>query len=489
MRRLVILFCISLITLKGFCALQIEVGTQNEEVVGVEKVEEQKTDEEQVDKENIEEEKVEGEETEEEEANEEKLEEQKVEEEKKDSALIFKKYLGLINTLVRERDSLRSVATPGTPNAYYYQILTLPALYNSPLHQMMGQTDTSCADPQMQRLFASRKALSELYTQAPWLITQTENDIRSQASIRSDVNEKLQNSDKLADKVVDSKLTPDMNDPIEVITRRPNFWHISGNTSLQFVQNYFTDNWRWGGETNFTGNFDLTLRANYNDQRKFNWNNTVNIQLGFQTTSSDKNRTFRPSSNLLRYTTDAGYKAWKTLYYSLQVILQTQIAPNYHSNSDKLHSKILSPLESTIAPGMKWEFAFGKKKQFSGRVNVAPLAMKSLFVYDDELVTNFGLPKDTNSKHTFGPNVTMNTNWQVCKQISWSTRVYWMSNFEYNILEWENTINFSVTKYITAQMYLYPRFDNSSERFRDISRFNTYFMFKEYLSLGLKYSF
>lgn len=406
-----------------------------------------------------------------------------------DSSQILRNYLQAIETLAKERDSLNASTVASVPNAYYYQLLSQPTLYSSSLHQSLGQTDTSVPDLQLQRIFASRKMLSSLYAAEPWLVTQTEGDILGQVGIRSDVNERLQTSDKLADKVAAATLAPTLDAPVEVITRRPKFWKISGETSLQFVQNYFSDNWYKGGETNFTGNLDVTLRANYNDQRKITWENTLDAQLGFQTTSTDEKRIFRPNHNLLRYTANAGYKAWKNLYYSLQVILQTQIAPNYKSNTDEVISKFLSPLEVTIAPGMKYEIAWGHKKQFTGQLNVAPLAMKILHVADDDLVTNFGIDEGKNHSITFGPNITLNTRWQICKQISWSNRMYWMTNFEYNIWEWENTIEFEITKLITSKLYLYPRFDNSNESYREMSRFNTYLMFKEWFSLGLTYKF
>ena len=407
-----------------------------------------------------------------------------------DTSQLMKGYLHLLDNLTRERDSLNNVASTPTPNAYYYQVLSQPTLLSSPLHQMLSGTDLLSPDLQLQRIYASRKMLSMLYTRAPQLVTQTESDVMGQTAIRSDVNEVIKTSDKLADKVETATLAPKVDDAVEVITRRPNFWKISGNSSLQFTQNYLSDNWYKGGETNFTGNFAVTLRANYNDQRKISWENTLDAQLGFQTTETDKNRTFRPSSNLLRYSTNAGYKAWKSLYYSLQVILQTQIAPNYQKNSDKVVSKIFSPLEVTIAPGMKYEIAWGKKKQFTGTLNVAPLAMKVVYVGDDDLVTNYGIEAGKNQKTTFGPNVTLNTKWQICKQIAWTSRVYWMTNYDYDILEWENTVNFSVTKLITAQLYIYPRYDDSNKNYRSGENHDgTYLMFKEWFSLGLAYSF
>jgi len=354
---------------------------------------------------------------------------------------------------------------------------------------MMGQTNTSSQDLQLQRLFESRKMLSMLYIEAPWLVTQTESDIMAQTAIRSDVHDMLQSSDKLSDKVAAATLAPNMDEPVEVITRRPNFWKFSGSSALQFMQSWFSDNWYQGGEKNYMCNLDITLHANYDDQRKIKWENTLDIQLGFQTTESDKNRTFRPNHNLLRYTFNGGYKAWKNWYYSLQVILKTQIAPTYQKNSDKITSEFLSPLEVTVAPGMKYEIKWGKKKKFTGQLNVAPLAMHIIYVKDDDLVKNYGIEEGKNQKTTFGPNITLNTNWPITKQINWRSRMYWMSNFDYNIWEWENTIDFNVSKLITTTLYLYPRFDNSNEKYKDNSRFNTYMMFKEWLSIGLKYNF
>ena len=412
-------------------------------------------------------------------------------EEQADSARLLNSYMQAIETLARERDSLSRVSVAATPNAYYFQLLSTPTLYGSPLHQMMSGAEPAGADLQLQRLYSVRKMLSSFYTKAPQLVRQTEGDIEGQPAIRGDVHDMLvAPADRLADKVADATLALKMDDPVEIVTRRPNFWKLSGNASLQFSQNYFSENWYKGGESNYAGIAMLTLRANYDDKRKIKWENTLDAQLGFQTTESDEKRKFRPTNNLLRYTTNAGYKAWRNLYYSLQVILQTQIAPNYKKNTDDVTSKIFSPLEVTVAPGMKWEITAGSKKQLTGTLNVAPLAMKVIYVHDEDLVKNYGIDKGKHQKTTFGPNITLDTRWQICKQILWASRIYWMSNFEYNIWEWENTVEFSVTKLITTKLYLYPRFDNSNEKYRSGEKHDgTYMMFKEWVSLGLSYIF
>ena len=406
-----------------------------------------------------------------------------------DTSLVLRSYLLALDSLAAERDSLPDIPDPSALNAYYYQLLSRPALYAAPLHQALQGTDTFPTDHQMQRIYASRKMLARLYAGAPQLVTQTESDILGQAAIRSDINDKLHSSDKLADKVAAASLLPEVDGAVEVITRRPNFWKFSGSTSLQFLQSYFSDNWYQGGETNFTGNLDITLQANYNDQRKVTWENRLDIQFGFQTTKSDEKRSFRPNHNLLRYTTNAGLKAWKNLYYSLQMEMKTQLAPNYQKNTDNITSEFLSPLEITVGPGMKYEIAWGKKKRFTGVFYLAPLAMNVTYVGNDDLVRNYGIDEGKNQRTTFGPYATLDTHWQICKQIKWDSRMKWMSNYDYNIWEWENTINFTITKLITSKLYLYPRFDNSNDRYRDISRFNTFMMFKEWLSLGLTYNF
>ena len=52
-------------------------------------------------------------------------------------------------------------------------------------------------------------------------------------------------------------------------------------------------------------------------------------------------------------------------------------------------------------------------------------------------------------------------------------------------MEWENTISLQVSKYISANIFLYPRFDDSTKRNDDLG----YFQFNEYSSLGFAYSF
>ena len=52
-------------------------------------------------------------------------------------------------------------------------------------------------------------------------------------------------------------------------------------------------------------------------------------------------------------------------------------------------------------------------------------------------------------------------------------------------MEWENLFTFQVSKFISANLFLYPRFDDSEKRHNSMG----YFQFLEYSSLGIAYSF
>ena len=406
---------------------------------------------------------------------------------KVDTLSIVSSYLQKLQRLVEQRDSVSVLATTPAPNAYFYQILSVPTLYSSPLHQMMSNTDTLYKDKQLQTLYSINQMLAKLYASNPELVQQTEDNIKSQGQFRDDINEKINAKDKLSEKVGEAALSATFDENIQVVTRRPNFWKFSGNTSLQFSQSHFSANWHKGGEDNFAGNFYLTLHANYNNQRKFKWNNTFELQMGAQTAPSDNNRTFRPTANKIKYTTNIGYKAYKSLDYSMLVVMETQPLPNYYANTDNLQSKFFSPMTLSVGPGLAYSFQWGKKKRFTGNLNVAFVAYHLKYVGKDELVTKHGLEEGKHASHTFGPSATLNTTYKICNQVVWTSKIDWRSNYHYTRIDWYNQINFTVTKLITAMLIVNPILDDSSIRYRNEN--GKYIMLNENLSIGLSYSF
>lgn len=63
--------------------------------------------------------------------------------------------------------------------------------------------------------------------------------------------------------------------------------------------------------------------------------------------------------------------------------------------------------------------------------------------------------------------------------------MYWISNYEYTNIEWENTFDFTINKYLSATLFAYPKFDDSNKSYEGD---NGYIMMQEWFSLGLNYN-
>ncbi len=53
-----------------------------------------------------------------------------------------------------------------------------------------------------------------------------------------------------------------------------------GDYYLQFLQNYVSDNWYKGGESNYSMLGSVTMQANYNNKQKVKWENKLEMRLG-----------------------------------------------------------------------------------------------------------------------------------------------------------------------------------------------------------------
>lgn len=397
---------------------------------------------------------------------------------------IRRAYMARIEKMALRRDSIAATSALVELDAYYYRLILPPTLYKRAVHGVLTTRDSSFIDHKTQRIHAIHYALTRAYVDYPWLVQQTEDELSNVGTIRNDItNQSIQNSGKLAEKLVETSLPADMVDTVVVQTRRPNFWKMAGNGSLNFSQNYSSDN--WGGTENYAGTSTLNLSANFNKNGKIVWNNSLAARLGFQNAKGDSRRAFRPTDNSLRINTNIGYQAWKKLYYSTNVEMSTKIVPQYNSGTDVCNSDFMSPFDMNIGVGLNYQVNIMKK--FTGTLTMNPISYTMRYVERERLATNFGVRPGHQSYHRWGPSVKLTANWPIAKNISWNTRVSWFSDLGYTSFEWENTIRFQLSKYINAQFYFYPRYaDNST---RNKNKNGRYFMFKETLSMGMNYSF
>lgn len=373
------------------------------------------------------------------------------------------------------------------PDAYSLRMMLPPTFYSSSVLQQFSAVETDIyADQHLLHMYMVNDAFANMYVNNPALVVQTDDEVEKAGTLRDDVHTSLTTETKLTDKVVNVDLGAEMNEGVELVTRKPNFWKFSGSGSLQFSQNYFSDNWYQGGENYYSFLSLLTLNANYDNKQNIQWENRLEARLGFQTTGkSETHHAMKPTDNLLRLTTKLGYKAYKTLYYTTQVQAYTQLVPLYDSNSDNIRTNFLSPLNLTVSVGLDYKFATQNNK-FRGNVYLAPCSYNMRYVGNIDLATKHGIQAGHHAYHNFGPSITINAYWQILKNLSWNARMYWISNFSYTNIEWENTFNLTINKYLSARLFVYPKFDDSSAKYR--SEDGSFFMVKEMLSVGFNYN-
>ncbi|MCM1108080.1 MAG: DUF3078 domain-containing protein [Clostridium sp.] len=408
-------------------------------------------------------------------------------------------YVSALDESVRRYDSLKNVAIEEnylTP--YHFRMFAPPTLYQSPLRQTMDIAWTPFAAQESQDglsesvqqdsvlmwtdFFNAR--LMDVYTRQPQLITLTERELSQVDDIREELIQPIRNKVKLAEKTVDVDLGADV-DAVDLVVKKPNFWKFSGSGSLQFSQSYFSDNWYKGGEDNYTMLGLVTLELKYNNKQRIQWENKLEMKLGFQTMKSDEEHKLKTNEDLLRLTSKLGYQASKHWFYTTEVQASTQFYPSYQSNSKKVQSDFMSPFYLSVSVGMDYKLNL---KRFNLSAYLAPVAYKLSYVDRADLASRFGMKPFHVTKIDFGPNITVNYKWNICKNVQWDSRAYWFSNLKLTTIEWENTFSFTINKYLASKLFLYPRLDDSSKKYWS-EDMEGYFMFREWFSLGLNYSF
>lgn len=271
--------------------------------------------------------------------------------------------------------------------------------------------------------------------------------------------------------------------PVDIVVLKPNFWTFSGDYSLQMIQNYLTDNWYQGGESNYSMLGAVTLTANYNNKQKVKWDNMLELKYGMQTSKSDSIHKVHSTEDMIRYTGKLGLQATKKWYYTFQLIAQTQFARHYKANSDELQSDFGSPFNLNASVGMDYDVCW-LKKRITGSIHLAPLAYNFKYVGRVGLAGRNGIDEGHHAMNDFGSQITVNLDWKLSDNMSWKTRLYWYTTYKRTEAEWENTFSFQFNRYLATKIFLYPRFDDANDRDDKMG----YWMFKEYVSFGFSYT-
>ncbi|MBQ9356136.1 MAG: DUF3078 domain-containing protein [Prevotella sp.] len=365
----------------------------------------------------------------------------------------------------------------------YYRLFAPLTFY----HSVAGSQLSIASDNEDEVSQAIDDALMHVYLTRPDLVEVTESEQQQSGELRQDIIEQPATVETI-DIVALAEPIPAMPEaePVQVVVEKPKFWTRKGDGYLQFMQNYVSGNWYKGGESYYSAVGSLTLEANYDNKAKWKWENKLEMKLGFQTSRTDTVHKFKTNEDLFRYTGKVGLQAANNWYYTLQMLAYTQFARGFKANKPQTFSDLMSPFNFNVGLGMDYKVnAMGGK--LTGTINMSPIAVNYRYVDRTSLAKSFGVKTDrhTHSLTDFGSQVTASLEWKMNDVVTWKSRLYAFTSYHRAELEWENTFALRVSRYISANLFLFPRFDDSNVWDDDLG----YWQFKEYSSIGFSYSF
>jgi len=266
-------------------------------------------------------------------------------------------------------------------------------------------------------------------------------------------------------------------------------WLHTFDGSLQFSQAYVSPNWYQGGNSNL----NMIVNALYNVQLnpKFHPNvifeTTVSYKLGLNNAPEDSLHKYNISEDLFQINTKFGLKAARRWYYSITAQFKTQLLNSYKVNSEEMIAAFLSPAELNVGVGLTYSYENPRKTvQFSA--SIAPLS------YNLKTCTNpnlnpetFGIDPGKTTKSEYGSSAEVTFRWKIGYNITYFTRLFTFTNYEYLQADWEHTIDFAINRFMSARIFGHLRYDSQAPVVEDTSWHR--WQFKEILSIGFSYKF
>lgn len=388
---------------------------------------------------------------------------------------LYERYIDSLQTM---RQNLANVQTSSI-KADYAPLFLPTTFYKGVSHRIFSyaKTDSISLTSQLD------EALLNIYLHRPDLVRTTESQLDNIGPALEVNNAIKPKNQELTEIVAPKTAEPEYVDAnIEIY--KPNFWNYSGDYYLQFLQNYVSNNWYKGGESNYSMVGSVTLQANYNNKQKVKWDNKLEMKLGFQTSESDQLHKLKTSEDMLRYTGKIGFQATKKWYYTAQLIAYTQFMKGYKNNDPFVYSDFINPLNVNLSVGMDYEVSWFNKR-LTGNIHLAPAAYNFKYVSRLDLSKRYGLKEGNHTLHDIGSECTIDLLWKMSDMIKWRTRLYGYTTYRRGEIDWENTFTFQFNRYISSNLFIFPRFDDGAERDGKYG----YWQLKEYASLGFSYSF
>ncbi len=265
-------------------------------------------------------------------------------------------------------------------------------------------------------------------------------------------------------------------------------WLHTTTDGIQFSQAYISPNWYQGGNSYLAllFNFYWNVKLNQVYHPNLMFESTLSYKLALNSVKDEYHK-YSISQDLFQYNLKTGFKAFRSWFYSFNLQFKTQFLNNYESNSDIRKAGFLSPAELTAGLGMTYNRNFRNDKlKFSA--SIAPITYNLKTCIDPKIdPVQYGIEAGHKVANQIGSSAELTLDWDLMSNINWKARVFAFTDYSYFMGDWENTLTFTINRFLSTQIYTHLRFDSSSE-LRPGSKWK-HWMLKEILSFGLTYTF
>jgi hypothetical protein len=271
------------------------------------------------------------------------------------------------------------------------------------------------------------------------------------------------------------------------------YWRSAFESTIQFSQNYVSPNWHKGGSSNlnlFTKNY---LKYDYSKD-KVQFTNEIEIKASIYNAPNDTIHDYKIGDDILRLHSNVGYKAFDNWFYTFDAEFKTQLFSNYQENTQLKQAALFSPYTLNMGIGMKYDLSKAFKirnRNLKLSANLAPVSYTYMRSLDKEIdLGRHGFRKnaETGEYNTtlsrFGSTIRIDMTMNFNRNISWQSRFYYFTTYEFSQFEFENTLVLAITRHFSTRIYAHLRYDDSVTKKEDI---NSYFQLNELLSFGFNY--
>ena len=393
-----------------------------------------------------------------------------------------------IDAIVKEANEIDSDYEEEKSNHVYSRMFSIPVLYDAVINKACAggeaedESDSELLAMDEKRSAVIDRLLLDMYCTHPEKIVMTEEELLQEMSLAGVTTDK-----KPALEMANARVNIPENvaGGMKTTVVKPNYWTTSGSIAMNFTQNYISDNWYQGGESNKTMICEFDFDVNYNDKDRISFRTHFDADLGFATTKADTLHSLKTNTDRLRIESNLGYKLIKNLDATVKVKLESQSMPSYYTNSHDFASNFMAPFDANFSVGLNYKPTI---KKIRLEIFFAPLsAYNYRFVRYGKLTSRYGIRAGRHHKEDFGTQLMITVPRQKISQlVNWYSKAEFYSNYARTFFQWENKFDVSLNRYLTASLNLYARFDDSAPRLKD-EEFG-YWQLKEFMTLGVTYS-